>query len=121
MRVARARRLERPLEEAPAALKRAPSLRPLQPRADATVLIVLRHRHHVRVALRRAALADGDLREHEADEPLRVERAEREAAGRARDDEMTTRTQLKVGHAERLALEREARVVLREARHLADA
>src|ERR1041384_6027368 len=50
MRVTRLHRIPRPLDHLAAFAERTFALRPLQTRAHAFVLVVLRHRHHVRVA-----------------------------------------------------------------------
>src|ERR1043165_9704817 len=82
VRIARLHRIPRPLDQLAAFAERTFSLRPLQTRAHAFVLVVLRHRHHVRVAEDLLPAHRGEMMQ-EAHHALARESAERPAASLA--------------------------------------
>jgi hypothetical protein len=119
VRVARAHRLERPADEVAPLGERPLALRPLEPRAEAPILVRGGDGHHVRVADDLVA-ARGDEVVHEADEFRARERAEDPAARLPRDDQVAARREFEVGHPEHGALQRDARVELLDGRAFAD-
>src|SRR5689334_19258572 len=110
MRISRLHWVPGPLNKCSSFSQRTFALGPLQARADAFVLVVPGHRHHVRVAKN---LVVGPYRGEMMNEPDHAaarKRRERPTASLTRNDQMTTRRDFQIRKSERFALQRHATV-----------
>src|ERR1044072_6000352 len=108
MRISRLHWVPGPLDKCSALRQRAFALGPFQTRADALILVILRHRHHVGVAKNLVIWTYTHKIMNEPDHPVSDKRGQRPATDLARDDQMSPRRDLQVRQSKRFALQRHA-------------
>ena len=105
VRVARHHRIPRPLNQFSSFTKRTLALRPFQTRADALVLIILRHRHHVGITEDLVVCAHSGKMMNKPHHAFGDKRAQRPAASLARNDQMSPWGKFQIRKAECFALQ----------------
>src|SRR5215470_12095079 len=104
MRISRLHWVPCPLNKCSALGKRTLALRPFQTRADAFVLVILRHCHHVRVTKDLVVATYGDEMMNKANHPIAGERTERPTACFSRHDQMAAWRDLQIRKAKSFLL-----------------